>query len=82
MDPAVAELLRDLTASGVLVAVFVLMVRGTLMLGSRHEEYKEEAAERLEDMREDRNWWRRTALRALNVGEAAVGRGRGHDDGP
>lgn len=66
---AVGELFVGLPVAAVIVALAFMAWRlldtGRIVLGREHNA-----------LREDRNFWRSVALRALNIGEAAVGRQR------
>lgn len=53
----------NLTGPGILLLVFYLIYQGHLVTKGRHEE-----------IREDRDFWRSVAMKALNIGEAVVDR--------
>lgn len=67
----IGELFVGLPVAAVIVALAFMAWRlldtGRIVLGREHRA-----------LREDRNFWRSVALRALNIGEAAIGRSREH----
>lgn len=67
---SIAEALVGLpvAVSIVFISLFLwrLLASGKLVLGREHDE-----------LREDRDWWRKVATRALNIGEAVTSRREG-----
>lgn len=70
-DVGLSEALVGAPVAVVVVALCLygwrLLRTGVVVLGREHDE-----------MKEDRDFWRKTAVRALNIGEAVTGR-RGED---
>lgn len=71
MDGA-QDVLRILDSFGVLGALVLAFIGGMRKWYVWHWQYREVVR--------DRDFWRDTALRALNVGEAVIGRSRRQDE--
>jgi len=69
-DVQLAELIEQLPAVGMMALVIVGFVKGWIVTKVRFEE-----------MREDRTFWRETALKALGVAEQAANRDSRADGG-
>ena len=70
-----AEQLAALGSTGVLALVVVLLLRGDIVTRKAHESMLERCDEELRKMEDDRDRWQSVALNALDVTEAALGRG-------
>ncbi len=72
MDPALVDLLEK---GGVIAALLFFIVgglRGWWVFGRHHEEVVKQAAERLEEMTSDRDYWRSTTVQSLRTASESV----------
>lgn len=63
----VVNLVGGGVAVSTLLAVIVMVARGSLVPGSHHQEVRESHQSRYDQMRDDRDFWRDAALESMNL---------------
>jgi len=74
---AVSQIVGGGVGVGTMLLVLVMLVRGDLVPGSTHRELREDSRHHYSRIKEDRDYWRDTAMEALNALGATVGRREG-----